>query len=502
MPGVAILSVMKKSIINLTFVILPALMLQGCDKWLELEPEDGIVREEFWESKEQVEAAVMGCYASLQDGAPEFLFLWGEIRADMLVANVGVREPELEIMTGNLLPTNYLANWADIYRSINLCNTVIELAPQVLEKDATLTEAQLKAYQAEALALRGLLYFYLVRTFGEVPLKLDATLNDEQEFAIPKNSQDEILEQILADLQEAEAGAVSDYGRQADNKGRITRAAVWAIQADVYLWIEEYQQCVQACDKIIAAGQHGLVEGNNAWFATLYGTGNSNEGIFELQFDRQKLNPFYPMFSATVGRRFLVDLVRMEELFGTDRDNPENQDIRGDRGSYRAGNSTVWKYLGLNRDNTREQDQSFANWIFYRYAEILLFKAEALAQLGRGAEALGLVEQVRERAGAVGVTGRNPDPSNTQEIADYILEERNREFAYEGKRWFDILRNARRNGYERIDLVINMVIRYAPPDRQQSIANKYRDVNSHYFPIYAGELETNRELEQNPFYKQ
>jgi hypothetical protein len=86
-------------------------------------------------------------------------------------------------------------------------------------------------------------------------------------------------------------------------------------------------------------------------------------------------------------------------------------------------------------------------------------------------------------------------------MQDFILQERQREFAFEGKRWYDVLRVAKRNNYERLDLLLNMATMSVPPDKQQSALAKLKDKNSHYFPIYLYELQTNNLLEQNPFYK-
>ena len=82
-----------------------------------------------------------------------------------------------------------------------------------------------------------------------------------------------------------------------------------------------------------------------------------------------------------------------------------------------------------------------------------------------------------------------------------ILEERQRELAFEGKRWYDVLRNAKRNNYAQLQLLLDMATISMPPDRRQAAFAKLRDKNSHYFPIYFYELQTNNLLEQNPFYK-
>jgi hypothetical protein len=181
---------------------------------------------------------------------------------------------------------------------------------------------------------------------------------------------------------------------------------------------------------------------------------------------------------------------------------PDNVDIRGDGASVRSTDNTIWKYIGLNNTIGRAQVESYAHWIVYRYPDILLMKAEALNQQGgHGQEALDLVYKVRTRARALELTNNNPDAADKDGVATFILEERAREFAYEGKRWFDLLRNAKRNNYEHLNLLLDVVATTVAPDRQQSAIAKFRDKNCHYLPIFAYELQTDKLLVQNPFYQ-
>lgn len=484
----------------------------GCKKFLDLKPPDGIIGADFWQTKEQVEASVIGCYASLL-GSPqlgssngpkslaETLFLWGELRADMLLATSATTSNEVQIMNVNILPENDIVNWRSVYQTINYCNTVLAFAPAVLNRDQTFTQAALNRSLAEVKTLRALMYFYLVRSFGDVPLKLKATSTDTEIEPLAKSSKDSVLAQIVKDLAEAEPDAVLTFGNRASDKGRVTRYTVNAIQADVYLWMEKYPECVAACNKIINSNQFGLVDGKdfNNWFTTLYVNGNSNESIFEFQFDAQRQNPFFNMFGSG-NKRFLANPNDISDVFGVDPNGIE-KDIRGDSASLRALDNMIWKYSGLTTSTARASNQYFAHWFVYRYADILMMKAEATNQLGNGQEALNLINQVRARAKAITVTNLAPAPGDKAGIENFILEERAREFAFEGKRWYDLLRTAKRNNYQNLNLLLNMVSQTVPPDRQQSSIAKYKDKNSHYFPIFLYELQTNPLLEQNPFYK-
>ena len=515
---------MKKTILY-TLVLLFILPIAGCKKWLDLKPQDGIIKEEFWKTKEQVQAAVIGIYSSLQEPASgtygrvdyipalsELLFVWGESRADNIANATFTSNDDIDLVNVNIQAANVNANWRPFYRTINFCNTVIEKAPEVLANDNTFTQAQLDKYLSEAKTIRALMYFYLVRTFGDVPLKLDATLSDENISPIAKSPQADVLAQIVKDLTEAEAKAVTTYGDVASDKGRVTVFTVNAIQADVYLWMDKYTECIAACNKIINSQRFGLIRGatinpptydyNANWFNALYFNGNSAEGIFELQFDAQRLNPYFGMFSASLSnRRWTAAADLMDRLFTVDFTNDQNYDIRADGGSVRAATSTIWKYIGATATSQRTFDQSYAHWFFYRYADILLMKAEALNETGQGQAALDLVYTIRQRANALPDTDLNPAPSDKNLIQDFILLERSREFCFEGKRWFDVLRNAKRNNYQRLTILLNMVAISVPSNMQQSAQVKMQDKNCHYLPIYLYELQTNKLLVQNPFYK-
>lgn len=497
----------------------------GCKKWLDLKPQDGIIKEEFWKTKEQVGAAVIGIYSSMTENASgtygrtnyipslaELLFVYGESRADNLAPATFASIDDIDLVNVNIQPTNVNANWRPFYRTINFCNTVIKKAPEVLANDNTFTKTQLDNYVSEALAIRALMYFYLVRTFGDVPLKLNPTLSDTEITPIPKTGKDSVLLQIVADLQEAETKAVTGYGDPASDKGRVTRYTVNAIQADVYLWMDRYADCISACDKIINSQKFGLIRGatlngsfveyNENWFNTLYYNGNSNEGIFELQFDAQRLNPYYSMFSSSIpSRRWVMTADIMDRVFTQDLTNNLNYDIRADGASVRAATTTIWKYVGANSTALRAIDQSYAHWFFYRYADILLLKAEALNESGQGQAALDLIYMIRLRANALAATDLAPTPTDKNLIQEFILQERSREFAFEGKRWFDVLRNAKRNNYQRLSLLLNMVAISVPSNMQQSAQVKMQDKNAHYMPIYIYELQTNKLLVQNPFYR-
>lgn len=489
---------MKKTIFHIILIGLVT-GFGSCKKWLDLKPQDGIVGDEFWNTKEQVDAAVTGVYTSLQANT-ELFFIWGESRADMVATGFRANQDELDIVNLNMLPNNRYVNWRTMYQSINYCNTIIQMAPGVLKKDNTFGQAQLDRALGQALAIRGLLYFYLVRSFGEVPLNLKATVSDNDLVSLAKSSQEDMLNQIAEDLQRAATLLPETYGSVDQDKGRVCRYAAHAMLADVYMWMDKYNEAAAECDKIINAKKYSLVN-RTSFFNSVFFRGNSQESIFELQFDAQRLNPFYDMHVPSRKRwgaaPHLVDVVYGIDLVNTF----PKVDVRGDGTAFRSTDFTIWKYMGADNRGIdfRAPDQSFAHWIFYRYADVLLLKAEALNELNKPLEASRIVKDIRDRANAIDL--KIMDSVNKGPMAIYILEERQRELAFEGKRWYDVLRNAKRNNYEKRQLLMEMATLIIPADRRQAAFAKLTDNNSHYFPVYFYELQTNKLLEQNSFYK-
>ncbi|MFV8376256.1 RagB/SusD family nutrient uptake outer membrane protein [Flavobacterium sp. LB1P62] len=484
----------------------------SCDNYLDLRPQDGIVRDEFWKTKEDIQAAVTGIYASMLSSPPgvgdltmtQYLFMYGELRGGMVVEDIFVTEDERDIMNTNILPSNELTSWAAFYRTINYCNTVIDLAPAVKNEDPTLTDKQLKHFLSEALAIRGYLYFTLARTFKDVPLKLTATLSDQDNFQIATSTQSEVFAQVIKDLKQADEYAVEDYGDNASNKGRITTYAINAMLADVYLWTEDYPSALAATKKVTGSGKFKLIEAAaSTWFNTVFARGNSTESIFEFQYTTSNRGPFHNMFLQRP--EFKADALLMDNVFGIDFDDPVNKkDIRGDRASLVGATGEIYKFTGLNGEDRKALQDSDTHWFVYRYADVILMQAEALARIGgvdNGLAAIKNITDIRTNRKALAQTSQTVGASDTNGIIDYILAERAREFAFEGKRWYDLLRVARANKYERKQLLIDLAVATAPANLQQSIIAKLRDSNSHYLPINTYELYTNKALVQNPFYK-
>lgn len=534
----------SKFIIVLTVVF--STLFSSCSDYLNLEPVDGVVVTKFWKNKEEVKDALMGCYASMmRSGAMQRFFIWGELRADLVKPRViaGGLSQLSHFQNGDISSTSPFAHWADIYTVINNCNTLLNFARETQKIDDSFTDELLWQYEAEAICIRALMYFYLVRTFKDVPFITTASLSDAQDFRVPKTDGDQILDSLIADLKRVDRlytksnrGVPFVHSNDVrENKGRFTVWSLKALLADIYLWKGEYEKVIEECNQIINSGQFTLTPVQNTpvvhvdlfgrettvyypsegdadnLFLSMYVNGNSVESIFELQFGTDFENPFFNFFNPMNGTMVAnMDVLSSEGLFPPSALDRGWYDIRGEGINFRQG--FVWKWIGTSRSSYtfRPRGMSFSNWIFYRLADIKLMKAEALCQLGRRnqnqaqlAEALELVKEVRLRSTAPESTNEITDEShiNPDALENFILLERAREFAHEGKRWFDVLRFAKRNDYAGISYLINLAAYAASPDKAVSLQNKWMgNFNSHYLPIHEDELRANTALTQNPFY--
>lgn len=494
---------MKKYI----FLLLASVLMSSCVDTIIL-PDDKTVKEDFWKTKSDVALMVNGAYASMiSSDVISRLIVWGDFRSDELVTDIGVTASNStyialkQIETGNIEVTNTYANWASFYSVINNCNLVIDNAGEVINIDPDYTEGDYLADRAQMLALRSLCYFYLVRTFRDVPYSGVAFEESSQELNIPQVAPSVVLENCINDLKEAEQNAFdADAYTGWKSKGWINRDGVRALLADIYLWRasvmhndSDYQKCVEYCDLVIeskkAQKQYGvndveekeypLADGDKA-FTEVFVLQNADESIFELQFDGSTnsndgtCQMFYkyasnqscgfteasPVFGQlgdksgyvyekTGDLRFIENCLGVVSNSGTASDSYSLRKlVEGDE-TAKIGNPVSHDpYTKISLDRTYgSYDQ---NYIVYRLSDVMLMKAEALTQLAAAdgdsqlQQAFHLVQAVNNRSiyeNSLSNDSLRWSKNNTKEgLETLVLAERLRELCFEGKRWYDLLR--------------------------------------------------------------
>lgn len=539
-------------------------LLSSCSDFLDITPLNKVVLENFWTQKSEVNAVLMGCYESLESEESIIrMGVWGEMRSENILQGASIGNEYNEILNENILPTNSLTKWNVMYQTINRCNTVCHYAPMVQKKDPNYTVNELNANIAEASFIRDLCYFYLIRTFRDVPLSFEPTIDDTKEFKIPATPMNAALDSLIKDLEGVKDYAVRRYvddskmsnseaARQAyENSSRVTRIAIYALLADLNLWRGNYDETIKYCDLVIdfkknqykekknqigdlndmqefagipliLEGTVGSVTCGNA-YNEIFGTGNSFESIFELYFRNNQqvknkyVNEFYGkdrLGSISALSRYCKDAATGNSDLFTKNDcrvyaTSELSNSRyaitkyaNSNVSMDIKNVTDEKSLKL---TTSRGNAEYANWIIYRLTDVMLMKAEACILKGEAEyeTAFTLINAVNKRAhnyttsAAKDTLVFNDYKTSQEKMEQLLLDERNRELMFEGKRWYDLVRIAVRDGNNQ-RLVSEATKKYQ--DKVNALKIKLADPNIIFFPYNKDELKVNPFLKQNSAY--
>ena len=500
---------MKKYIIKGLLCCGAVAALTSCNDFLTIYPTDRIVGDDFWKKKSDVDQMVDGCYQSMISyDVQERAIMWGAYRSDELMKLNDLNDNTLDnISAVNLLPTNRYNAWSSFYKVINNCNIVLNHAEDVMEEDPEFTEGDYQVVRAQMLALRSLCYFYLVRAFRDVPYTTRSYEDDSQVEMVEQSTPEVVLQHCLDDLNEARHYIMrtGSYGRNDwRNWGYMTRDAVHALMADIYLWrasmthsSSDYQQAIVFCDSVINSKDayykryqereltekeediYHLGDGMTAQmeiFNTNYG--NSHESILEWQYNgRDNSNTALEQYYYRNNESSRNSILMASPIFNTVATNANTaealkvylskNDYRFWNNVYDANNEEaqqmsirkmvessstlidVTSTVGPSKSTSRSYNEFRQNWIVYRLTDVMLMKAEALVETAASdsdavslKKAFGLVQAVNKRSMKKNSTD-TLKYENFKSKSDFellVMAERERELCFEGKRWFDLMR--------------------------------------------------------------
>lgn len=244
----------------------------SCDDFLTIYPSNEINEEQFWEDRTDLESGIRGCWKQfISQDIMERMVVWGECRSDNFDLMTESWDDMKDLMNANLLETNSLFNWSAFYKTINFCNKVLQYGPLVVERDKSFTSEDWKPVEAEMKALRALNYFYLVRTFREIPFEFNpiGSEHDVKEHSGRQFMAEVVLDSIINDVEAVKDNGMRQYTNELDNKGRFTRESIYTLLADMYLWRaaknaspdsvakygsksqDDYQKVIEYCDAVL-----------------------------------------------------------------------------------------------------------------------------------------------------------------------------------------------------------------------------------------------------------
>jgi hypothetical protein len=552
---------------------LTALMFTGCGDFLEIEPQDKIVLEKYWNDKKDVDNVLLGCYSAMQtSNVLDRIMVWGEFRSDNIEKGTNVTSDVSmqRLLNENIDATNSYTTWDGLYDVINRLNTVLLYAPGVSAKDPAYSETMLKATIAEAKALRALCYFYLIRTFRDVPFVTEAYTDDSKKMDIPATPFYEVLDYLINDLEGVQGDAMITYPltQQLYRTGRITQQAIHALLCEMYLWKQDYRSCVKYADLVLqrdsldyaeryegktldtekrlfgyplelsrsrSSEYYGMEYYNIFGYPTrTVSTYTSWEIIFELVFmqndnmlQNESANRFYACGPQSNADRGIVAPAEWLAWKSSGNKSVYNKyDARLYENILNTGSDTygVGKYVvsditisaNETSDNIsgsyekQDKGHNHANWIVYRLSDIMLMKAEALVELGTDGSAEmkladTLVVAVHNRAylgEAINGVAKNSNVKLFAEakltkaaMREKVLQERQRELMFEGKRWYDLVRRSLRDGNTD---VLSDAIDMKEMDGAGAAKQRLKKMDAIFWPYNQEEMRVNHSLVQNP----
>ena len=510
-----------KKLVYISIFISILFGLESCsNEFLEIPPQGSVTTANFYKTQSQFEQALIGAYASIREAKGSIAsWVMGEMRSDNTHyeynnLNRGLAFSEREDTAG-FLDDNSSSYISSKYNS---CYIGIARVNQILDKidGAEINQPAKNRIIGESKFIRALLYFELVRYFGAVSLHLNAVEGATQAY-LPRSPVVEVYNAIEADLLDAIQNLpVASFPQN----GRATKGAAHVLLADAYMTQKRNSDAETQLRAILPMGYELLPD-----YGSVFSLNNKNsrESLFEIQYQEgnqgQQSNFIYPFLPLSADVSLITGIQSQNRNAGgwntptqemIDTYEPGDKRLETSIGIVEGtgpvgamviesvkspvGYSTpsgkrsyvfIRKYLNPHSVESNTDD----NFPIYRYSDVLLLLAEALNEQGKSLEALDYLNLVRIRAGLTPSNEANQDL-----LRDLILHERRVEFAFENKRWLDLVRT------DRAIEVMNLHGEYL-----KTLHPILRDVsynvtpNRLLFPIPQREILIGN-LEQNPGY--
>ncbi|WNH14023.1 RagB/SusD family nutrient uptake outer membrane protein [Thalassobellus suaedae] len=452
---------MKNNIIKLMILAALTISVNACDDYIDISKEGQQNTENFFNSQQDYEDALIGTYDLL--GTNYLIHILGEIASDNALC--GGERPtdtpewqQIDDMTHNADNLALRNVWKWMYAGIGRANYIVEFQNQVdFDRKPELL--------AENLFLRAFYYFQLVKFFGDVPLIVDGRISVEGAQSIGRTPKADVYDKIEQDL----ITATNSLPWIQAQPGRATKGAAWALLGKVYLFQKEYDKAADAFDKVIKSKQYRLVED----FGTIFLNNNENneESVFEIQYSIGVEGGNYEQLEYSEGNvaagymspRFtgekvnwgpyddgntfstpvpeLVDLYDVADtrlnatFFNIEAYAAQMPELKFDKRNEYTGyyNFKYMVYKEANLPDTRITHGN--NYRAIRYSDVLLMAAEAnLQATSPKGDPQTLLDEVRDRAFSGDISYRVPA------TLENILQERRLELAGEGHRFFDQVR--------------------------------------------------------------
>ncbi len=512
---------MKSNNIIIAAVLL--MICSACSDFLDKKPLVNSSAETYYSSVAECNDAIMGVYSVTQRETFElapFMLIGDDCSDDCDLGNdkseaySWLGAPAQALLSFDILSNNGQSGglWTQGFRGVNWSTQAIVR----ISENKNIPEDKRNQFVGEAYYLRAFFYFFLTRQYGRLPI-IDHILTYE-EYYTPRATLQATWEFIESDLQMAASLLPEKSKYAANDMGRATKGAANALLGRVYIYQGKFQEAYNVLNTVVASGEYSL----QPIYSEIFDLVNENgrESIYEIQhmisdtgwsdanegcllsFYEHDADPADPVkwhngWSMHCPTQDLVDsyepgdprLAATVIFPGEFFDGRINNNLASSTG-YQAKKM----YIPYAQRSQIDQSDCPKNVIFYRYADVLLYLAEAANETGKTTEALAFLEQVRGRARANSSTpGVLPQITETgkEALKELIWQERRVELACEYARFWDLARQGR----------VGKVMR-AYSQKYNSIKGKnFKDGRNEIFPVPTAQVTaSNGTMEQNPEY--
>ncbi len=482
---------MKKIII--TFISVVFLGFSCTTDFLDIEPKSSLTTASFYQTSGDFDNAIAAAYNQLStyflSGQDRFEIIEG--RSDDLTGN-NYYHQVADRFTDNASHPMHEFLWDNLFKGVAICNAVIT---NIEDKDVDNKQRVL----GEAHFLRGLFYFELVKLFGGVPL-YDGVKTTEEYYKIPRSTVEETYDFVFNDFKFAADNLPASYS--GNDIGRATSWAAKGFLAKAYLYNGNKTAALPLLNDIIDNGNFTFFTNWADIFNEDYD--NGPQVLFQIQCTSGGIGQGNPLpyylregrVKSIYGREFEFTGggdASMEAVSVTFLNSWEDGDVRrnltvADSNVQITGEKVyfplIYKFTYGAYDPPSQRDWGI-NWTLLRYTEILLMKAECVLD-SDPPEARDILNRIRNRAGL-------PDLNPSEDLFAALVRERRHELAYEGDRWFDLVR---------WDMAVDTINAYL--DKQYPTETGWRmnpDKHQYLFPIPLQQINTvgdKNVLWQNP----
>lgn len=491
--------------------LLSSLLLFSCgEDFLNKTDPTRLVENNFYETEDQVEQALNGVYSQLQ-GIILNQWQYNEFITDNTTLHFnptnrgnGPALEAIEFWQINASTTNIANLYNSYYQALVNINTTLSKL-----EEATFDEGVARVFEGQLKFLRAYYYFNLVQYFGEVVIITEPLENPDEAWDYARQPVASVYELIDSDLQTAVATLPESY--DASQTGRVTKGAALALLGKTQLTRKQYPEAVSTLKQVLPLGYELLSD-----YADVFDPANKNhkESIFDVQFQGDNdLGEWSNFIYTFAPRESEGAVIKFPGQNGAGWNLPSRDMIASyEAGDLRKAVSLLEGYTNLdgewvpvpfiNKYNHPHsiRERANDNWPVLRYSDVLLMLAEAINEAsGPTSEAVGYLNQVRERAGLAPLNGLAKDA-----FRDAVLHERRIELAFENHRWFDLKRTktpeelaAFLNAYGEFEKSNPTTSRHGLPFTEGDFRFEPYEV---LFPIPTDQILINPELTQNEGY--